>query len=93
MRAKEFITEYIGDLSDWVILSKNAILSRIAKGEIPNNPDSIKKAAMDLASRIKDSNGDPIQDVSPEMLAAEVERQIEYDNLYDNSHLGGKIPQ
>lgn len=90
MRAKEFITEYIGDLYDWVSLAKKAIMTRIDNGEIPNDPDSIKAAAKQLALDMKDGVGDNI-DISPENLADEVENEIFLSQMSPKAHLGGKV--
>lgn len=89
MRAKEFITEYIGDLYDWTTLAKKTILDRIESGEVPNNPDSIKAAAKALAMDMKDSDGNDIADISPEALADEVEKEIIYANV--KAHLPGSV--
>lgn len=87
MRAHEFIIEYIDDLHTTITLAKKTIMDKIAGGEIPNNPDSIKSAAKQLAMDMYDQVGD----LNAEMLSREIENQISLDTITKNAHLGGKV--
>ena len=79
------MAEHIEDLHIWVTVAKNAILKKIDSGEIPNNPDSIKNAATQLAMDMKDK----MEGITPEMLASEVENKIMMHRLTKNAHISG----
>ncbi len=84
MRAHEFITEYIEDLHYLISISSNKIKEMIDNGEIPNNPESIKNAAEQLAMDMKDETGG----LSPTMISREIENMIFHDK-FKNAHLSG----
>ena len=84
MRAKEFLPEYIDDLHYWVSTAANKIKGMIDNGEIPNNPDSIKNAAKELAMNMKTET----EGLNPTMIAREIENMVSLDT-FKNAHLSG----
>lgn len=87
MRAQEFITEYesMHDMPTWLSITSKRIRDMVDNGEIPDNPDSIKAAAKQLAI----DNYENIEGLDGGTIADEVEHQIINHKIVKNAHLGG----
>ena len=87
MRLHEFITGETMDLHSWIGTTAAKIKSLIKSGEIPNNPDSIKNAAKQLALDCYDDT----EQLDYNIIANEVERQLSAEKITNKAHLGGEI--
>lgn len=87
MRLHEFINGETLDLHSWIGVASAKIKSMIESGEIPNNPDSIRNAAKQLAL----DTYDDVEQLDHTIIADEVERQLSSDKITNKAHLGGEI--
>jgi hypothetical protein len=86
MRLHEFINDETMDLHSWSTLTANKIRDMIDSGEIPNNPDSIRNAAKQLALDCYDDT----EQLDHSIISNEVERMLSAEKLTKKAHLSGQ---